>query len=166
MGVGAGGAGGVLTAGGGGAGGAPPPCSLCTGEQWCPEDTCECRPGLVADGAACIDPLTDPDDCGGATCGGPTPVCEGGTCVAACTGANTDCQDACVDLSNDALNCGRCGHTCNFDEVCAAGDCREMLVAGGCAACPCGDCNGDFDLCCVYPKTAQPICLKESPGCP
>lgn len=161
------GGGGASTAGGGGAGGAPVPCTLCTDDEWCPAGSCECRPGLTQVGQECVDLQSSPDDCGGGgPCAGATPVCQGGECQASCTPPFTDCQDACVDLDNDPLNCGRCGHSCNADRVCAGSECRDVQVPTGCDACPCAECDGDFDLCCIYPGTSQPLCLKESPGCP
>ena len=40
---------------------------------------------------------------------------------APCT--NPNCGSACVDLQNDAANCGTCGHACSGGQICVAGGC-------------------------------------------
>src|SRR5690349_3677546 len=67
----------------------PSQCGSCTNAcddaEWCVGTSCVCRPGLVVSGQSCIDPLSNPNDCGGnGPCGGGTPLCENGTCVSAC----------------------------------------------------------------------------------
>jgi hypothetical protein len=48
--------------------------------------------------------------------------------------------------------------------VCAGGDCVSFHFADGCASCPCGDCTGDYGLCCMEGSTA--ICVKDASSCP
>lgn len=147
-------------------------CGGCTTEcgdsEWCEGSSCTCLPGLVSDGANCVDPLANPADCGGnGPCDGATPVCQNGSCVATCGGGTTNCSGACADLDESPLNCGFCGHVCEFDKVCVAGQCQEYRPAEGCNSCPCMTCAGDFDRCCLMPGSATPICVsQDAPVCP
>jgi hypothetical protein len=43
-----------------------------------------------------------------------------------CTAGGTRCQwsdFACVDTDDDDENCGQCGHTCEANQECVAGEC-------------------------------------------
>ena len=136
----------------------------CDGDQMCQGSECVCRPGLVIYGSECIDPASDPRACGpgAVACADPTRACQGGACVASCTGGLTECDEACVDMDADPLHCGECGKRCEVDKVCAGGECRDFEVALGCTACPCAACAGDEDLCCSYPGTTMPICVEAN----
>lgn len=141
----------------------------CDAEEWCAASQCECRPGLLPSAGGCVDPLSDPSDCGGdGPCAAPNSACQAGTCVASCSPPYTSCGDACVDTDNDPLHCGGCaGAACDVDKVCVAGECVEYEPAPGCSACPCSVCVGDFDRCCTFPGSATPICLsQDASGCP
>lgn len=140
----------------------------CGESEWCEASSCTCLPGLVSDGANCVDPLTNPADCGGnGACDGATPVCQNGSCVATCGGGTSNCSGACADLDESPLNCGFCGHVCEFDKVCVAGQCQEYRPAEGCNSCPCPACIGDFDRCCLMPSSTVPICVtQDAPVCP
>ncbi len=80
---------------------------------------------LVAAGAAACSVLTPLDDLTqGYDAGADSPAaprCEGG--LAACNGA-------CVDLSSDGRNCGRCGHDC-VGGGCSASACLPLTIATG-----------------------------------
>lgn len=149
----------------------PKRCGSCNGEcdvdEWCVASQCACRPGLVASGQRCVDPLSDAATCGGGgPCGGPTPLCQQGSCVASCSGIFTQCGTACVDQSADALHCGGC-QPCDVDKICIGGDCQEYKPALGCSACPCAACSGGFDTCCSFPGSTTPVCVtKDAGGCP
>lgn len=148
----------------------PKSCGGCSGscddDEYCNAGSCECRPELAPQGEDCIDPLSDPNVCGSdGPCGGATPNCENGACVAACSGGLTNCSGACVDTSNHPLYCGSCIEACDNDKVCAGGECEEYRAAPGCSACPCDDCEGDFDTCCTLPASTLTICIKED-SCP
>ncbi len=149
----------------------PKRCGSCHGEcdadEWCLASQCECRPGLVPSGQACVDPLSNAADCGGdGPCGGATPLCQQGSCVAACSGAFTQCGMGCVDQSSDPLHCGGC-QSCDLDKVCIEGDCQEYKPAQGCSACPCAACTGGFDMCCNFPGSTTPVCVtKDAGSCP
>lgn len=51
-----------------------------------------------------------------------------------CATPDIDCSGACVDVSNDAENCGTCGHLCAAGEVCQSGVC-SLTCAGGATKC-------------------------------
>ncbi|HTP49865.1 MAG TPA: hypothetical protein VMK42_04120 [Anaeromyxobacteraceae bacterium] len=62
---------------------------------------CTQAPPCLQCGSACVNTLTDPTNCGacGKVCGGSTPVCDGGTCAAACkstcvAGSSSYCCEA------------------------------------------------------------------------
>lgn len=149
----------------------PKRCGSCNGEcdadEWCVASQCECRPGLVMSGQSCVDPLSNAAACGGGgPCDGGTPLCQQGSCVAACSGPFTQCGTACVDQSSDPLHCGGC-QPCDLDKVCIDGSCEEYAPAQGCAACPCAACTGSFDMCCNFPGSTTPVCVtKDAGSCP
>ena len=92
----------------------------------------------------CVDPVTDPFDCGacGIRCGSPNGseigVCNGGVCTTACAPGFADCNgdsdDGCeVDLRSDAANCGACGIACDqrAGQPCIEGKCLMVECDGG-----------------------------------
>lgn len=146
----------------------PTACGSCTNTchdtEWCTGTSCTCRPGLVPSGSGCVDPLSNPNDCGGnGPCGGGMPLCQNGVCVSACGGGTQECDGGCVDTSSDPLHCGGCD-PCDSDRVCSGGDCVGFQFGDGCTSCPCAACTGDYDLCCMAGST--PICLKDASSCP
>ena len=142
--------------------------ATCPGDQACEAGACRC-PGLLPEdcGAQCVDPGTDPDNCGG--CGnrcGDDEVCSGGRCVPRdepCAAGLTRCGGSCVDLQTHALHCGRCWSQCGpyLHAVggCEAGACRVRachdgwadLDGGATPGCECEvrveSCNGEDDDC-------------------
>jgi hypothetical protein len=137
----------------------------CADGELCRQGGCECRPGLVRDGALCRNPASDPAACGAAAaaCAGATPFCEGGACVAGCSSGRVPCAMACVDVVTDPLNCGRCGETCEARELCVRGECRRFEVPPACTMCPCAVC--DSEPCCRYPGLDLAVCV-EANACP
>lgn len=84
----------------------------------------QCSGGLVACGGSCVDPSTDPANCGG--CGsscvaelGTLSVCSGGTCK--CKSGSTKCGTACTRTDSDPLNCGSCGSVVLPEKYCVLG---------------------------------------------
>ncbi|MEI8257501.1 MAG: hypothetical protein WCJ30_17645 [Deltaproteobacteria bacterium] len=63
-------------------------------------------------------------------------ACEGGTCSAGLS----CCNSGCMNLANDPLNCGTCGHVC-------AGA-TSMCSGGGCVAETCVPACGAGSVCC------------------
>ncbi len=101
------------------------------------ESTCEA--GLLDCGTLCVDPMTDPANCG--ACGVACSEANGESCVegaCACI-ASTRCGDVCADLGTDPANCGECGVACNEEngQICADGSCGcgEGFHDGGDGAC-------------------------------
>jgi hypothetical protein len=79
----------------------------------------------------------DTNNCGacGVKCSAPasgTATCalSGGhyACGIACNVNYSHCGNSCVDLRNDANNCGRCGHSC-LGAACQASSCQSWVVA-------------------------------------
>ena len=93
----------------------------------CPNDTA--HPDICQ-----IDTAHDPNNCSncGVHCPTPpngTPGCFAGGCaIGSCNPPYEDCNqdpyDGCeIDLSNDRVNCGACGHACAAGQGCSAGHC-------------------------------------------
>lgn len=79
----------------------------------------------------CVDPMTDPTNCGGCgiVCGG---ECIGGLCGAfECGSGNIVCGGFCANPSVDPNNCGGCGIVCGDGLTCFEGVCD----------CPGGQCG-------------------------
>ncbi|MFO0757577.1 MAG: hypothetical protein U0359_13860 [Byssovorax sp.] len=117
---------------------------------------------------------------GGSTAGGTTTTTsststtttsggEGGA-----TGACASCDGACVDLANDVLHCGACGHACGGAHpfcdhgACGPAPCDVMgpicpndLTCCGAACCPA------WKRCCYVPGEDLPTCVDADAGaCP
>jgi hypothetical protein len=146
----------------------------------CPSDCglCEtCPPTLFDCAGTCVDPSSDPQNCGG--CGiacSPGQVCEQGACVDSrgscgngrcdpedvlggcpeecgsvfCPPGLTECAGTCIDLSSDPQNCGGCATACEVSEMCVSGVCVGSSVCGD-GACnigeDCSNCPSDCGLC-------------------
>ncbi len=116
-------------------------------------DSGRCPPGFIRCGGECIDPMSDPANCGGCDnpCGAGE-VCNEGACVDTCSGVRIRCGAECVDPATDAENCGACGVPCeglpNADSICSDGACAV-------AACHVGfvDANGAPGDGCEYACT-------------
>ena len=70
---------------------------------------------------------------GGASTGGLDPTVTGGASAlgtggapATCASGLILCGDVCVDVTNDAVNCGACGEACAPEQFCSAGACVRM----------------------------------------
>jgi hypothetical protein len=70
----------------------------------------------------CVDPTSNPQNCG--ACHNPcaTGVCLGGHCLVCNTG-ETACGQQCVNLGTHPDNCGRCGASC-MSGLCNNGQCQ------------------------------------------
>jgi len=134
--------------------------ATCGVTQACVGGACQCLPGLMRIGDACVDLLSDPNNCGapGVRCAGG--VCSGGHCTTECSAPRRACEGACVDIASDVTNCGECGRTCDRGQLCVRGGCHSYRSAGDCLSCPCASsCTGEFPQCCPLPGTATAICV-------
>lgn len=92
---------------------------------------------------ACIDLLSDPDNCG--ACGNACPPgesCEAGGC--GCPAGLVACGNACVDVTTNPVHCGGCSIACPPATVCTGGVCAGACT-GGLADCggACVDLSSD-----------------------
>jgi hypothetical protein len=76
--------------------------TACKKDETCPIGTARC-------GSSCIDPLTDPANCG--------------NCGVACASGRICCSGACADLQTDPFHCGGCGTPCFVGAPCTGGVC-------------------------------------------
>src|SRR5439155_750296 len=108
-----------------------------------------CPQPLKLCGAACVDVLKDPGNCGGCGvfCGAGT-GCFNGTCAptggadggavkpppdagVSCGAGGLACGNQCVDAQNDRFNCGGCGISCTAADFCSQGKCQPGGSADG-----------------------------------
>ncbi|HUB09239.1 MAG TPA: FG-GAP-like repeat-containing protein [Myxococcales bacterium] len=111
-----------------------------------PDSGFSCAANQIACGGSCVDPKSDPANCGACLKSCATgQACVAGTCTATCTGASgTLCGGVCVDLQSDQANCGACGKACAAGEACSKGACT---AAGGCPS-PLTSCtSGELSTC-------------------
>lgn len=90
------------------------------------------------------------------------PVCED------CDGPTDKCCDSqCVDVSNDAENCGDCGTSCRADQICADSTCQCPSGETECNG-VCVDLNSDPANCgaCGNACTSGASCFDGICGCP
>ena len=117
------------------------------------DDDADCSAPTESCGGACVDTLSDPDNCGecGRACAA-SEVCDAGECAASCSGGRSECTRSCVDLQTDALHCGDCTEQCEPGGSCVAADCidscndscvrdREICASGTC------ECRSGFTSC-------------------
>ena len=122
-------------------------------------DAAACDQPYTTCAGACVDPKTDPSNCGacGKTCLG-AQTCVNGQCQLTCPLHESICSDGeggkyCVDTKADNANCGKCGAQCKADEVCANGSCASSCASGQTKCTPeagapfCADLKADQSNC-------------------
>jgi hypothetical protein len=91
------------------------PCggTCCGSDQTCQDAICVpiCPENQIACGTTCVDPSTDPTNCGG--------------CGISCTPPDC-CGGQCTNLSVDPANCGVCGNACDQGGQCDGGYCYQV----------------------------------------
>jgi hypothetical protein len=139
-----------------------PPSTGCRPGEWCHsvagewrcETACSSNDDCLRLGAGglccagqCVNPATNPSNCGGCGAACPLGVCVGGHCVLGCDGpGREDCDNNMLNgcetlIDNDPRNCGKCGNVCepflNGLPTCTNGTCAAVCAPGY------GDCNGN-----------------------
>ncbi len=93
--------------------------------------TVSCATNLTKCGSNCVDPNTDPANCG--ACGKACKSgeqCNAGQCLLTCGGGSFKCDGGCADLLGDPSNCGGCGVKCEPGFVCNDGGCALSCQSG------------------------------------
>jgi len=99
-------------------------CVTCTAGTSCNPNNDPCHVGQTscATGVQTCDPTGNAPD---TTPCGTNMACKSGACV--CAAGTTTCGGACVDLTTDKGNCGRCGHDC-LKGTCSASACKAWNI--------------------------------------
>jgi hypothetical protein len=79
----------------------------------------------------CETNISVPQTCGCSSCAsGQVCASNGSSYQCTCGGGTMKCGNACVDLANDALNCGTCGHSC-LGGTCVNNVCQVVNIYTG-----------------------------------
>ncbi|GEM_PF-5074768 len=76
----------------------------------------ECKVGAYPYQGKCIQDTVEACGSPNNNCYENNQKCSLGKCVDACPNSETDCSDACKDLTKDPENCGSCGNICEKDD--------------------------------------------------
>jgi hypothetical protein len=117
-------------------------------------------------GGGCVDPMTDPGNCG--SCGHACvagQICSGGIC---CASGQSNCGGACTDTTTSTTDCGGCGVACAGGQACCNGVCSTLgQDANHCGACgaSCGCSDGCLSgACAALDTTGLVLYLKMDEG--
>jgi hypothetical protein len=118
----------------------------CAMDGTCPDGfTCVTQQG----GTACYPSLSCPggqSQCGDACADVSSDAANCGGCGQACAPGNTCCQGACADLTSDAAHCGSCDNACQNAKSCLSGTCACTPEQTTCAG-DCADLKTDMNNC-------------------
>ena len=139
----------------------------CSGGDRCQAGQCvaSCSVGEVVCESTCVNPLTDRQYCGATACEDDATsgdicqageICVDGACETSCPAALLECDDSCIDPSDDEMFCGAtaCGDDATDGQVC---DVSELCVDGVCQL----SCGPDLIACddtCVDPLGDPDYC--------
>jgi hypothetical protein len=122
----------------------------------CAPNTADCNSNVCGDGCE-TDTSSDPQHCGScSTVCSPEQICVNGSCI--CDPDKTRCGTDCVDLQNDALNCGACNNACPGATTEGRGS--PLCVLGRCTYhCPPGfaDCDHRIENGCEVDLNTDPL---------
>jgi hypothetical protein len=99
----------------------------------CGDCNTSCGAGFGCQDRQCVPPVSAGDDAGmdkpdgGSTGGGGSS--DGG--AVSCPGGWRTCDNMCVDIWFDRLNCGECGRACGAEQFCGEGVCRDRVEPAG-----------------------------------
>ena len=117
-------------------------------------------------GSSCVNPVTDPQNCGGCNvqcpagqscvqgaCSGDTPACPAGSQVGYCNldgGPGFLCcaGGGCTNVLADPQNCGFCGQACLSGQTCGNGQCLLVTCSASTQSQSCGLAGGSPGSCC------------------
>ncbi|HLK11928.1 MAG TPA: hypothetical protein VKW76_11145 [Candidatus Binatia bacterium] len=137
-------------------------------------DLRQCPSGRVSCNGICVDPRSDPNNCGACAtvcpgAPGASPRCIAGACSVACRPGFGDCDgnpaNGCeTNLNQDVAHCGTCDSACpafaNATPACSGGRCTSTCVPGF------GDCDGNPLDGCETDLTTDPAhCGKCTVAC-
>jgi hypothetical protein len=84
-------------------------------------------------------------------CAGSRSTSDGGSGCSDCGQERACCDDHCVNLANDPLNCGQCGRACTGDTYCTGSECVPRPCSSTCTSteiCCGAQCCAAGQLCC------------------
>lgn len=134
-----------------------------------------CPSGKTKCGGECVVLSSDNENCGtcGKSCsamspptGGSPYTCQGSQCVTSCPTGKTLCNNACVSLTTDHLNCGTCGYTCGGNHACSNGTCSQYSCAFDACQVDNSGSSGTHLECCDETESCNFFWLNDINGVP
>ncbi|MBI5517205.1 MAG: hypothetical protein HY909_25725 [Deltaproteobacteria bacterium] len=112
---------------------------------------CACGPAQLCCGGRCLDPGSDPDNCGRCDNRCPNTTCQGGSCTNTCRlgyeNCNGNAADGCeVNVLTSDSNCGRCNNGCTSGRACVNGACTCQGTTADCDGNMANGCETDTNV--------------------